>query len=135
MAARLGELDDPTLVILRLNTVSKECKAVEAERDYLLFQQRNIEQIGKRLHDFNQRFLDAYERAEKMGYDERRAVLRQFAVQVTLWKKDHKPRYVIDWAFDMGDAWWQPDDREVWVTWTKESATPSRNDLLYSSSA
>jgi hypothetical protein len=38
-----------------------------------------------------------------MGYEERRTILCQFDVQVTLWKRDHDYRYAIDWAFDLGN--------------------------------
>jgi hypothetical protein len=57
-----------------------------------------------------------------MGYDERRATLREFGVQVTLWKRDHDPRFAIDWAFDLGA--WDAIDQEVepWVIYTTESA-------------
>ena len=38
---------------------------------------------------------------------ERREILRQFAVQVTLWTHNHELRFTIDWAFDLGDDWWR----------------------------
>ena len=48
------------------------------------FQWSHAEQINRRLEGFDQRFLDVYERVDAMGYDERRATLRHFTVQVTL---------------------------------------------------
>ena len=86
-----GELDDSTPVIARLNQVSAGRKAAEAELDDLMFQQRHAEWIARRLNGFDQRFLDAQDRVDTMGYDERRAILRQFSIQVTLWKQDHDP--------------------------------------------
>ena len=54
-------------------------------------QQRHAEQIARRLDGLDQRFLDTYERVDTMSYDERRAILRQFNVQITLWKRYHDP--------------------------------------------
>ena len=104
-------------MITRLNEVSARRKVGRSELDELLFQQRHAEQIARRLDGFDRRFLDAYERVDAMGYDERRAILRQFGVQVTLWKKDHEPRFAIDWAFDLGDDWWQTDVGEEDCSW------------------
>jgi site-specific DNA recombinase len=127
LAARLGELDDPTPVIARLNEVSARRKVVESELAELAFQQRHAEQIAQRLDGFDQRFLDAAERVDAMGYDERRAILRQFGVGVTLWKKEHDPRFAIDWAFDLGSDWDQDgfEDDFSWVRYTRESVRPS----------
>ena len=113
LAARLGELDDPAPVIARLNEVSARRKVVEGELAELAFQQRHAEQIARRLDGFDQRFLDAAERVDAMGYDERRAILRQFGVGVTLWKKEHEPRFAIDWAFDLGTDWDQEGSRTI----------------------
>ena len=88
-----------------MNEVSARRKVVESELAELAFQQRHAEQLARRLDGFDQRFLDAAERVDAMGYDERRAILRQFGVGVTLWKKEHEPRFAIDWAFDVGDDW------------------------------
>jgi hypothetical protein len=114
-------------VIARLNEVSARRKVVEGELADLAYQQRHAEQLAQRLHGFDQRFLDAAERVDAMGYDERRAILRQFGVGVTLWKKDHEPRFAIDWAFDLGNDWDQDgfEDDFSWVRYTRESANPS----------
>ena len=69
----------------------------------LLFQRRHGEQIAQRLNGFDQRCFDAYERLDTMGYDERRAILRQFAAQVARWKRDHESRYAIDWTCDLSE--------------------------------
>jgi hypothetical protein len=49
---------------------------------------------------FDQWFPDAYERMDAVGYDERRATLRQVTIQVTQRKRDHDPRYAINRIFD-----------------------------------
>jgi site-specific DNA recombinase len=128
LAARLGELDDQTPVITRLNEVSARRKVVESELADLAFQQRHAEQLAQRLDGFDQRFLDAAERVDAMGYDERRAILRQFGVGVTLWKKDHEPRFAIDWAFDIGDDWYRDEfgDDGAWVIYTREAEPASQ---------
>jgi site-specific DNA recombinase len=129
LAAQLGVLDDSTPVIMRLKEVSASRKIVESELDDLLFQQQHTQQITQSLNGFDQRLLDAYERVDEMGYEERRAILRQFNVQVTLWQKSHDPRYTIDWAFDLGALnWWETgEDVDMsWVGWSKESASPSQ---------
>lgn len=140
LAERLGELDDPTPVVARMNELAAARKAAEQELDDLMFQQQYAEQIGRRLKTFDRRFLDAYERVDAMGYDERRATLRQFAVQVTLWKRDHEPRFAIDWAFDLGDLdSWQTgegeEEEEPWVIYTQDNMSPAKADLLVNSSA
>ena len=131
LAVQLGVLDDPTPVIMRLNDVSASRTIVESELDDLVFQQ-HAQQIAQSLNGFNQRFLDAYERVDSMSYEERRAILRQFNAQITLWQKSHDPRFTIDWAFDLGALdWWQTDEdvNGSWVGWSKESASPSASDI------
>jgi hypothetical protein len=60
-----------------------------------------------------------------LPYDERRAKLREFNVAVTLWKRDHEPRFAIDWAVVLS-AWDVIDEEEApWVIYTTESSTPS----------
>ena len=113
LAKRLGALDDPTPVVARMNEVAAAKRAAEQELDELLFQRLHAEQISRRLEGFDRQFLDAAERVDAMGYDERRATLRQFAVQVTLWKRNHEPRFVLDWAFDLGSLGsWQTGEEE-----------------------
>jgi hypothetical protein len=76
--------------------------------------------------------------ASESSYNERRTILRQFDVQVTLLKRDHDPRFTIDWAFDLGDDWWQTELGEEdfsWVEWTRESMIPPTTDIAYKSSA
>lgn len=50
----------------------------------LPFKLSHAEQINRRLKGFDQWYLDVYERADAMGYDERRATMRQFRVHLTL---------------------------------------------------
>jgi hypothetical protein len=78
-----------------------------------------------------------YERVDAMGYDERRATLRHFMAQVTLWTRDQEPWYAIGWAFDFGNDWWQPTvetEDFSWVNYMMESRRPRRADLGFSSS-
>ena len=84
MAARRGDLDDPTPVITRLNETSARRKVIEAELDDLLFQRHHADQFALRLNGFDQRFLDDFEPIETMSYNEQRVTLLQFDVQVTL---------------------------------------------------
>jgi site-specific DNA recombinase len=141
LAARLGELDDPTAVIARLNEVSGRRKATEAELDDLLFQQHHAEQIAQRLNGFSQRFLDACRRVDTMSYEEKRTILREFEVRVTLWRRDHDPRFTLDWAFDLGTLdWWQTgemeeEDHAPWVIYTTDGMSPSKTGLGFNSSA
>ena len=66
-----------------------------------------------------------WERLDALAYDERRAKLSEFNVGVTLWKRDHEPRFAIDWAFDLS-AWDDIDEEaEPWVMYTKKSSTPA----------
>jgi hypothetical protein len=45
--------------------------------------------------------MQEWERLDALAYDERRAKRRDFNVGVTLWKRDHEPRFAIDWDFDL----------------------------------
>jgi hypothetical protein len=56
------------------------------------------------------RLLQEWERLDALAYDERRAKLRKFNVGVILWKRDHGPRFAIDWAFHL--ASWDLIDQE-----------------------
>ena len=73
------------------------------------------------------RLLQEWERLDALAYDERRAKLRKFNVGVTLWKRDHEPRFAIDWAFDLS-AWDLIDqEEEPWVIFTRESTVQHAN--------
>jgi hypothetical protein len=111
--------------IARVNELAART-AVEQGLDDLVFQSSHAERIYRRLESFDQRFLDAYERMDALGYDERRATLDQFMVQVMLWKRDHELRYAIDWALDLGelDGWKTGEDDEPWIIFTRESMRP-----------
>ena len=62
-----------------------------------------------------------------MTYDERRTKLREVNGGVTLRKRDHEPRFAIDWAFDL--TIWDLIDLKVepWVIFTRESTVPHAN--------
>lgn len=102
LAARLGQVVDATAVIARLNEVATRRQETEQELDGLRFQQQHASQIAERLGGFDQRFLDACDRVDAMSYAEKRTILREFAVRVTVWRRDHDPRFALDWAFDLG---------------------------------
>lgn len=74
------------------------------------------------MHGLDTRLLREWERLDALTYDERRAKLREFNVAATLWKRDHEPRYVVDWAFDLS-SWYVDDEEEAaCVIFTKESS-------------
>lgn len=114
LAARLGQVDDATAVIARLNEVATRRQETEQVLDDLRYQQQHAAQIAKRLGGFDQRFLDACDRVDSMTYAEKRTILREFAVRVTVWRRDHDPRFTLDWAFDLGtlDGWYSGDVEE-----------------------
>jgi hypothetical protein len=80
--------------------------------------------MAERRRGIGAQFLREWERLDAMAYDERRAKLREFNVAVTLWKRDHDPRFAIDWALDL-DGWGIDQDFEPWVIYTTESAQPT----------
>jgi len=133
LAAFLGQVEDPSPILKRLNDLSAARTSLEKEVAELHFQLSHAKDMAKRLNGFHQRWLDIYNRVDAMSYDERRTVLRDFSVQVTLWKKDHDPRYTIDWAYDLGEDWWQPDLGEGDYSWVEY--TGAMPDLLFNSSA
>jgi len=71
------------------------------------------------------RLLREWERLDDLAYDERRAKLREFDVSVTLWKRDHEPRFAIDWAFDLSSWDLSDQEEEPWVIFTRENVTPA----------
>lgn len=66
--------------------------------------------------------LREWERFDALAYDERRAKLRDFTVGVTLWKRDHEPRFAIDWAFDLSTWDCIDQDEEPWISYTRQSS-------------
>jgi hypothetical protein len=53
-------------------------------------------------------------------------------------KKNHDPRFAIEWSFDLGelDGWLTGEENdESWAIFTRKSMRPSRADLLVNSSA
>jgi len=59
-----------------------------------------------------------------LAYDERRAKLREFNVGGTLWKRDHEPRFAVDWNFDLTSWDLIDQEEEPWVIYTRESVGP-----------
>lgn len=123
LAKNLGLLDDAAPVIPLLNAATAARRAVEQEVEELLIQQRHAAEMAGRMRGFDARPLREWERLDGLAYDERRAKLREFNVAVTLWKRDHEPRFAIDWAFDIS-SWGFDRDDEPWVIYTRERATP-----------
>jgi hypothetical protein len=100
-------------------------KAAQQELAEFLHQQRHAVEMAERMRGSEARLLQESERLNALSYDERRAKLREFNVGVTLWKRDHEPRFAIDWAFDLS-AWGDIDEEaEPWVTYTRASSTPA----------
>jgi site-specific DNA recombinase len=132
LAATIGDLDDPSPVIKRMNALTREIETLQREADELAFQQKQASQVVTRLRDLHV-YLQEIDRLDQLTYDEKRAVLREFDVQVTLWKKDHEPRWALDWAFDIPEDWWLDADMEGEAQWVVY--THLEEDLLYRSSA
>jgi hypothetical protein len=64
---------------------------------------------------------------DALAFDERRAKLREVNVGVSLWKRDHEPRFAIDWAFDLTSWDLIDQEEEPWVIYTRECAIPHAN--------
>jgi hypothetical protein len=63
-----------------------------------------------------------------------RAILSEFEIQVTLWKRDHDPRFAIDSAYELTDYPWPTGgETDLWAIYTSES--PVTLVLVFSSSA
>jgi hypothetical protein len=79
--------------------------------------------VAERMRGLDTRFLREWERLDALAYDERRAKLRKVNVGVTLWKRDHEPRFGIDRAFDLS-AWDRfHQEEEPWVNYTRQNST------------
>ena len=83
--------------------------------------------VAERMRGLDTRFLREWERLDALAYDERRAKLRKFNVGVTLWKRDHEPRFAIDWVFDLSACDLSDQEEEQWVIYTRESSVPHAN--------
>jgi hypothetical protein len=63
-----------------------------------------------------------------------RVILSEFEIQVTLWKRDHDPRFAIDSAFELTDYPWPTDgETDIWAIYSSEA--PATLVLRFSSSA
>jgi hypothetical protein len=62
-----------------------------------------------------------------LTYDERRTKLREVNGGVTLRKRDHEPRFAIDWAFDLTSWDLIDQEEEPWVIYTRECVAPHAN--------
>jgi len=112
LAKSLQLLADASSIIPELNTLAASRKWAERELDELVFQQQHAAAMAERLRGLDARLVQEWERLDVLPYDERRAKLREFNVAVTLWKRDHEPRFAIDRAFD-SSAWDVIDEEEA----------------------
>lgn len=130
-AAAVGEADDPTPYMKLVSATQAEIRELQREVDELAFQQQQAAQLSARLHELTV-YMQELDRLEGLGYDEKRAILREFDVQVRIWLASHEPRWTIDWAFDIPADWWDSRETEAepWVIFTGDE-----NSGLYSSSA
>jgi site-specific DNA recombinase len=111
-----GKVDDPEQMIAPLNEVASACKLLERDIQELEAQQHYADSLSERLDSFSRWYLEASERIDQMPYEEKRAVLSELGVQVTLWLKDHDPRYTMEWALPIAEDFGVPteDDLTAW---------------------
>ena len=48
-----------------------------------------------------------------MSYDEKRTILRELGVHVTLFKKDAPDRFIMEWSLPIAEDWWIPDETDL----------------------
>jgi hypothetical protein len=77
----------------------------------------------EQMQGLNSCFLRECEHQDGVAYYERRAKLRELNVGVTLWKRDHEPRFVIDWVFDLSVWDCSDQEEEPWVSYTRQNST------------
>jgi hypothetical protein len=117
-------LDDPSSVIPTLNALSAQRQAAQHEVEELLHPQRHAAQLAERMRGLDA-CLREWERLDALAYDERRAKLQEFNVGVTLWKRDHEPRFAIDCGFDLTSWDLIDQEEEPWVNYTRANLTPA----------
>lgn len=118
LAASLARVSNPAPIEAQLNRITTQLQALQIEADELVFQQANTEKLSEKVRAARA-YLAEWDRVDAMTFDERRAVLRDFGVQVQLWKRGHDPRWAIEWSEDLApgphaadDDWWLQDPDE-----------------------
>jgi site-specific DNA recombinase len=109
----IAMVDDPAPLVQQLNSLQSEMRSLQNQWDQVTRQRNQASKLNTMLNDFNPRVWEAMQAVDIMSYQKKRAMLRDFEVRVTLWPRDHEPRYTIDWAFDLEDQWWIPTDSGV----------------------
>jgi site-specific DNA recombinase len=126
LAGQLALLDDASDVIALMNGLTGQIKALEVEVAAYEGQKRQVSQASERLTQVTA-YLQEVERVGQLTMDEKRSVLRDFGVKVRLFKKNHEPRWVMDWQFDVTDEWLcGADDEWVGPEFTLESGSADK---------
>ncbi|MCA9863357.1 MAG: recombinase family protein, partial [Thermomicrobiales bacterium] len=127
-AAAVGDADDPTPYMKLVRATQAEIRELQRESDELALQRQQAAQVSAKLHELNA-YMQEIGRLESLGYEEKRAILREFDVQVRLWLVGHEPRWTIDWAFDIPADWWEnaETEDEPWVIYTQDDSALCRS--------
>jgi site-specific DNA recombinase len=108
-SSAIAMVDDPTPLVRQLNTLQVEARSLQQQWEQLERQRSQTSKLSAILDGFEPRIWEAMQDVDTMSYQKKRAMLRDFDVRVTLWPRNHEPRYTIDWAFDLDDQWWIMD--------------------------
>ena len=103
---QLANLDDSAPIVAKLNELAAARKAAEQEAEALRFQARHAERLSSHMDRIEMRMAEECARIETLSYVEKRMVLKEFGVQIVLYKADHSPRYEMFWNFDLGPLHW-----------------------------
>ncbi len=107
IAAMTNDPDAAAPLALKLDSIAEQKRKLQTRRETLLDLQAAHSRTKAMLDGLSDIWAKRYTEIEAMTIDQRRDVLADFAVTVTVYPKNVEPRYVIDMAFDLS-SWFDP---------------------------
>ncbi len=107
IAAMTNDPDAAAPLALRLDGIAAEKRTLQTRRQTLIDLQAAHSRTKAMLDGLSDIWAERYAEIDAMTMDERRDVLADFRVTVTVYPKGVEPRYVVDMAFDLS-SWFVP---------------------------
>lgn len=92
----------------QLDAIAGQKRTLQARRQSLIDRMAAHDRMKGKLAGLPDIWTERYAQIEAMTVEERRDVLADFGVSVTVYPKDHTPRHNIDMAFDLS-SWFDPE--------------------------
>lgn len=109
LATAAMAIDDHSrqFIAAKLDDIASQRRALSERRNTLLDLQAAHQRTKAMLGGLSDIWSERYAEIDAMTMAERRDVLADFGVKVTVYPKDHKPRWEVDMLFDLS-SWFDP---------------------------